>query len=670
MADFHTSTQIHKRTLVLLLRSKKTFNVKDLIQSLLLKSLVVFCCLFSTAFDLAAQKKLSSSNKKALKFYEKGQEKTKERDFESAIDFYSRAIVADPNFHEAYFRKGSLYRAMGVEDSVYDSFTTYLSLTKYPAPTVLSEVANMAFRRGAYNLAKGWIEKAVKVGPSMVKDREIQLLRNSLEFAISESKKDSSLNITLLPKEINQFALQYLPTITIDNSAIYFTKRDQIKGDEDIVVSYYENGAWGDAQSISSKINTPMNEGACAVSANGRTLIFTSCDKRDSFGSCDLYISQKVGESWTRPKNIGKPVSSPYWESQPSLSADGKKLFFTSTRPGGQGGRDIWVSYHRGGNWTRPFNLGKHVNTFKDETTPFIHPNGETLYFSSNGHVSMGGFDLYQSTLTDSTWKEVKNLGYPVNTHHDEVALLIAGDGQTAYFAKEKERNYQLVESRLVSFELPNRLKTKPATYIIGKVVNDETSEPLRANLEVYDLKKDELLFEAKSDSLTGDYVMVLPSGKELGGYVKKKGFLFYDYHFISEPNTPAIPDTIEIRLKPIAVGQSLVLKNIYFETSSYELDDKSKTEINNVVEILKDNPKILVEISGHTDNIGSKTYNLKLSENRAKSVLQELVRFGISATRVKYRGYADEQPIATNETEEGRQSNRRIEFSVIQTEP
>ncbi len=629
--------------------------------------LLIFFFLLNQGFS---QKKLSSDSKKALRSYEKAQTKSKERDFESALALLSNAIKRDPAFYEAYLRKGSLFNAMGSADSVYSNFSKYLELTPFPIPSVLNKMASMAFERGFYNKSQEFLNEVLRLNPRLSSDREIELLQESLKFAKKELQNGLQLEIVPLPVEINKFSLQYLPSITIDNSTLIYTKRDFIEGDEDIVVSYFKEGSWTDAQSVSSRINSPLNEGACTISADGRTMIFTSCDKRDSFGSCDLYISRKTGESWSRPKNLGKSINSHYWESQPSLSADGRTLYFSSNRPGGNGGRDLWVSNFEEPRWTKPKNLGNKVNTFKDETTPFIHPNGETLFFSSNGHIGMGGFDLVRSDRIDSSWTEVENLGYPTNSFNDEVALLIGGDGKTAYFAKEIQKDYRIVDSKIVTFVLPDSQKVKPATYIVGKVLDNGSGKPIKAEIEVIDLDKNEVLYQASSDSLLGNYTMVLPSDKELACYIKKQGYLFYEYNFYSESNSITQPDTIEIKLRPISVNASLVLRNVYFESNSYELNSKSLSEISNIVQVLNENPNIHVEISGHTDNSGSDAYNLLLSENRSREVFNELIKKRIHKNRIEYRGYGDTDPIESNDSAEGRQSNRRIEFKILKIIP
>ncbi|MEQ9403090.1 MAG: OmpA family protein [Cyclobacteriaceae bacterium] len=655
MANFSANTQIHRRSLI-----QTGFFF-----------LTIF--LYFTGF---AQTALSSTNKKALKSYEKGQTKAKEREFESAIAFFNSALKHDPQFYEAFLRKGSLFNAMGMEDSVYANFSSYLKIKATPSAAILNRMAFMAFERGHYEKSLVWLEAYLLQKPEFREVEEIMLLLNSIDFAQNEIIKGDSLEISLLPREINnEHALQYMPAITIDNSMLVFTRRNTMNTptdfdayrDEDIMVAYYKKGKWLMSESISPKINTPLNEGAATISSDGNTMIFSSCDRRDSFGSCDLYLSRRTNTGWSKPRNLGKTLNSKYWEAQPSLSADGKTLYFSSNRPGGIGRRDLWVSsMEEDGNWTSPVNLGKTINSKQDETTPFIHPNGETLYYSSNGFVGLGNYDMYVAEKQDSAWSSPRNLGYPINTHNDEAALLLAGNGKTAFYAKEIWRDGEIVKSDIATFEMPIENRARPATYIVGNVIDNNTRNPIRTQIEVIDLNRNQVLFSAFSDSITGAYTMVLPSDKELACYVKKKGYLYYESSFFTESNSITRPDTIDIALRPIAVDEYLVLKNIYFDVDSYKLDKKSRSELENILQVLKENPSIVVEISGHTDDSGTTVYNQTLSENRAKEVYIEILKEGIPKSRLLYKGFGSKKPIVSNDTEKGRESNRRIEFRVL----
>ncbi|SNT14676.1 WD40-like Beta Propeller Repeat [Ekhidna lutea] len=625
--------------------------------------------LLTLSISLLSQSPLSTDSKKARKLYEKADKKYKERDFASAISFLEESVQEDSEFFEAYIRMGSLYNALGNEDSVYSKFKSHVKYAPEPIASVLEKLAFMAQDRGEYEKAQTFIDSFLSRVPERGNADDIQLLLKSIKFSKDQiSVATDSIAVTYLPKEVNRFRLQYLPSITIDNASLFYTKRDHVQGDEDIVVSKKIDGRWTPGQSVSPRINSPLNEGACTVSADGRTMIFTSCDDQHSFGSCDLYITKKVGDNWSKPKNLGKPVNSMYWESQPSLSADGRTLYFSSNRSGGFGGRDLWVTKNENGKWKTPVNLGPEINTRRDETTPFIHPNGKQLYFSANGYPGMGGYDLYYSNRLDSNWSAPQNLGYPINTHKDEVAIVISSDGESAFFAKEEQKNFEILDSKIVSIQLSEEVKAVSTSYIVGTVTNVKSNQPLSANVQVVNLETNETIYGSKSDSITGEYYMVLPVGLELAAYVKKKGFIYSDFHFETEVSSLVKPDTINIALQPIEIGESLVLKNIYFELDSYELDDKSISEIQNAFDLLEENPSIVVEISGHTDDIGSTSYNENLSRLRAKAVYEKLKYMGIASDRLEFKGYADTQPLYPNTSESNRQSNRRIEFRVIRT--
>lgn len=647
MEDITTDSQIHEHPL----RRSICF--------------LLLCCFTCFSFS---QSGLSTESKKAKKLYEKADKKYKERDFQESISYLEEAVKEDPDFFEAYIRMGSLYNALGQVDSVYSKFQSYVNTAPDPIASVLEKLSFMAFDRGDYSKAQDLINAFLDKVPQRRSSDEITLLLKSLEFA-----KDQMLNFTdsikvvPLPQSINRFKLQYLPSITVDHSAMFYTKRDFVQGDEDIVVSYFKNDEWTPGKSVSPKINSPLNEGACAVSADGRTMIFTSCDGKNSLGSCDLYITNKVGDVWSNPKNLGKPINSRYWESQPSLSADGKTLYFSSNRVGGFGGRDIWVSTNTDGKWDTPRNLGAKINTRKDETTPFIHPNGVSLYFSANGYIGMGGYDLYKASY-DTAWSSPENLGFPINTHKDEVAIVIGADGMTAFFAKEEQKNFEILDSKIVTIQIPKQKQAESVSYIIGRVTDANSKTPLRAEVQVVNLKTNQTIYENQSDSISGEYLMVLPHGLDLAAYVKKKGYLFSDFSIATNENSFLKPDTIEIALEPIGVGKKMILKNIYFEIDSYRLNEKSKSEIENIAQLLKQNPDIQVEISGHTDNTGSRDYNQVLSEKRAEAVYLALLEFDVEKAQLEYIGHADRSPLLPNTSESNRQSNRRIEFRVLRT--
>lgn len=645
MENFSTDTQIHGYSLRKVL-------------------LVAF---FISSFFTNAQSTLSTQSKKAAKLYQKSKEEFKARDFNKSIELLDKAIDIDSTFYEAYLSKANMCQAMGQLKKVKLNHEKYVKHCSKPLSMILEKLAFTTFDNGEYNKSENYLTQLFQSKPQRKSDKSLKLLSESLAFAKKQIKNDIQLDIKPLPREINRFALQYLPSLTVDGNTMIYTKRNFVNSGEDIVVSKKVNGKWQLSKSISNNINTKyISEGASTISADGNTMIFTSCQRRDSKGRCDLYISRKEGGKWSRPKNLGSPINTSYWESQPSLSADAKKLFFVSDRTGGYGGLDIWVSENVNGKWQTPKNLGNQINTFKNENTPFIHQNGKTLFFSSNGHVGMGGYDLFKSDKENNSWSLPENLNYPINTHRDEVAMMVASDGKQAYFAQEKQKGSRILESKIVSFQLPENIQTDKVGFLVGKVIDDKTNQPLKAKVQVVDVKTNEILYDKISDSTSGNFIMVLPLGKELAGYVKKKNYLYHNFHFELTPKAIQQTDTTLIRLNQLGIGKRIVLKNIYFKLNSYQLDNKSNSEISNIAQLLKENPTLRIQINGHTDNSGTKQYNQTLSEKRAQSVLNKLVTLGISSSKIKAKGFGASKPLYPNDSEKNKKANRRIEFEVI----
>lgn len=598
--------------------------------------------------------------RRAVKLTEKADEMVRDRNFDEAKQLLKKAIKADPAYPTPYMRLATIY-------SVYlyrDSAALYYNELVKVAPASISEkvwhrIAGLNFSLGDYDRAFYAINKV---------DKPDSLLQQSIEFSLESIEKGIKIEIEDLPATINAFQLQYFPVLTIDEGTIIYTKRDSDRpsADEDIVISKKINGEWIPAQSISSNINSRFNEGACTISADGRTLIFTSCEGRASFGSCDLYISHREGNQWSAPQNLGSKVNSQYWDSQPALSADGHHLYFSSNRPGGVGKRDIWYSRLTPAGWSNAVNLGTSINTNYDETTPFVHANNELLFFSSEGHPGLGGFDLFVAKKERDKWLNPQNLQYPINTFEDELSLFINADASRAYYAKEYQVHDQAV-SKLVSFKFPmDTLVTHRSSYVTGRVFDASSGEPIGADFTMADLADSTDTYQVRSDSVTGRYFLVLTQGKHYGVFISKKGYLFEDLSFQATGTTALSPDTVDIPLSPIRIGFSMVLENIYFDFDSYHLNPSSRMELEEMVSFLQENERLRFEIQGHTDDHGSHEYNMTLSEKRAESIYNYLRQRGIRESLMSYRGYGSTDPLVPNSSEENRARNRRIAFKVL----
>ncbi|MEO9477399.1 MAG: OmpA family protein [Cyclobacteriaceae bacterium] len=620
--------------------------------------------------DLSAQT-LSTDNKKCIKLYHKAEEAVIDRDFEAAIELYKDAIDRDPNFREAYLKLAAIYKIHQLKDSAKVYYQGYADVTANEKVSykIWRNLAYLQFESGEYDRARYSLNEVLTQKPEHRNDPDLSWLEQSVDFSRQAIKNPWEITIDAMPSTINQYQLQYFPIVSVDGNTIIYTKRDSNRpdADEDIVYSIKQNSEWIPATSISKRINTELNEGACTISAGGRILIFTSCDAGRTFGNCDLFVTYKQGDQWSKPENMGAVVNSKYWDSQPSLSPDGRVLYFSSNRIGGFGKRDIWMTVNDGKGWGKPKNLGNTINGFRDETTPFIHANNDVLFFSSTSHPGLGGYDLFFSKKENGKWSKVKNLGFPINTFNDEVSIFIAANGRDAYYSQEVFEQGMLTSSDIVRFKIPrDSLGLNKSSYIAGRVFDAETSVPLSADLNLMNLNDSSDLYIVSSDGQTGEYFLTITEGREYGVFVDKAGYLFENLSFEAHSNSALDPDTIDIPLKPLREGNTIILQNIYFDFDSHVPNNRSYHELRTIARYMKDNPKISFEIEGHTDNRGNAAYNLELSQKRAESVQTLLVSLGVAKNRLRPIGYGASKPLNTANTESAHQSNRRIAFRVI----
>src|SRR6185503_2378676 len=348
-----------------------------------------------------------------------------------------------------------------------------------------------------------------------------------------------------------------------------------------------------------------------------------------------------------------------------SISSDGRTLYFTSNRKGGYGGYDIWKSELTDKGWGNPINLGPNINTAFDEQSAFIHPDDSTLYFCSNGWPGLGGMDLFVSRLgKDGQWGKPVNMGYPINTNGDENGLTLTAEGSHAFYSSNNLNGYGGFD--IYTFELPENLRPRLVTYVKGTVSDAKTKAPLEAAVEIIDLQKNEPIYEDYSDPQEGTFLATLTTGKNYGLNISKAGYLFYSQNFSLVGHEPKNPFIISVLLQPIEIGSKVILNNIFFDTNKFDLKPESLAELQKLVDFLTVNPGLKIEISGHTDNVGNDQLNQTLSENRAKAVYQYLVDNKIDPGRLQYKGYGKTQPIAANDTDEGRAKNRRTEFKIV----
>ncbi len=465
--------------------------------------------------------------------------------------------------------------------------------------------------------------------------------------------------------------LEYFPSLSVDGQRLIFTRRVDKRQEDFYQSERQEDGTWGPAVPLPG-INTAMNEGAQTITADGNFLIFTGCGRQDGLGSCDLYYSERTGNGWSEARNLGPALNTRASESQPSLSRDGRLLFFTSNRPGGIGKDDLYVAGRdAAGNWSRPVNLGPGVNTTGHDRYPFWAADNRTLYFTSTGWPGMGGADLFKTSVdANNQWETPVNLGYPINTPEEESNLFISLDGTTAYFSKGIDQDINIY-----TFEVPEEIRPAAATYVEVTVVDHATGQPLTAEVRLQ--TQDETgAVSASTTDRSGRYLTVLPTGQDYGLSVEKAGYVFYSDRFeLSGQYGVDEPFRLSVRLRPVEdmaasadteADGAVVLKNVFFATGSAELLGLSTEELDRLVALLAGKPAVSVEIAGHTDDVGSEEDNQALSERRAASVKAYLVQQGIEADRISAVGYGESKPVATNDTKEGRATNRRTTFRLL----
>ena len=608
-------------------------------------------------------------NKKAGEVYGIAYEEAQEGKYNESIAHLAEALKLDAKFVDVYLSRAGIYANLKNYTASVNDFETALQMDSVYSKTYLLPYSISLAGKGNFVKALAAVNEFLN-SPDLNK-QSIQAgnYRKAVyEFAVEYAKNHPSGNYIFAPvnlgDSINSTALEYFPSLTIDGSKMIFTRR--INNDEDFYESNFMNGVWSKARPVGGKINTNFNEGAQNISQDGQWLIFTGCNYPEGLGSCDLYIAYKTKNgSWTEPENIGPVVNTDYWESSPSLSPDKKDLYFASSQEGGFGGRDIWVTHRlSNGKWSRPKNLGPKVNTSADEGCPFIHADNQTLYFNSNGHMGYGMTDLFLTRkINDSTWSDAENLGYPVNTIDDEGSLIVASDGKTSYYASDRSDSKGGLD--LYSFELREDIRAARTLWVKGKVFDKKTNTGLPSSVELTDITNRKMVSKLQTDE-EGNYLVTLPAGKDYAFNVTRKGYLFYSDNFSLIDNNIDSSLTVDIPLQPIEAGAFIVLKNIFFDVNKFQLKQESLTELDKVSMLLNDNPKLNIQISGHTDNVGKSADNLALSLNRAKAVTAYLLGKGIDPKRITSKGYGASKPVSSNDTEQGKALNRRTELSVI----
>ncbi|GAB2825428.1 OmpA family protein [Ferruginibacter profundus] len=607
-------------------------------------------------------------NKKAADIYGQALNEGVAGNYAAAIRLLNESIKADPRLVDAYISKAAIYGTLKKYDSSITGYEQAFELDSVYSRDYLLPYSISLAGTGKFQRALDAVNKFLAIDKLNKKSIGAGNFRKTTyEFALNYDKTHPVKNYVFAPQNlgdsINSAALEYYPSLTIDGSKLVFTRR--INSDEDFYESNFADGKWNKAKPLAGKVNTNFNEGAQCISQDGQWIIFAGCNYPEGQGECDLYISYKTKNGWSEAENLGPMVNTDFWESSPSLSPDKRDLYFSSAIAGGFGGRDIWVT-HRSltGKWSRPENLGAAVNTSGDESCPFMHADNETLYFNSNGRPGYGSTDLFfTKKISDTSWLEAENLGYPINTIDDEGSLIVAADAKTAYYASDRADGKGGLD--LYTFQMREDIRPLKTLWVSGKVLDKKTMAGLPSSVELINLKTRNIVSKIQTDE-EGNYLATLPVGKDYAFNVNRKGYLFYSDNFSLQDNSADSVFYKDIPLQPLEAGAYIVLKNIFFDTKKFDLKPESIAELDKVVLLLNDNPKLRIEIDGHTDNVGLAKDNLSLSNNRAKAVVDYLLSKGIANGRLIYKGFGAAKPIADNTTDTGKSQNRRTELSVI----
>lgn len=637
------------------------------------------------------------SSKKAISNYEKGKDRKKYKKPER-LQFLTQALELEPDFAEANLAMGfELAARCKLENKPFTPTVPYFMKAIGVCPKIHSEPY---YYIGFDYYEKAQNDSAIKYLQKFLDFKDDDEKKYSNDFAeeqyqakmmIRSAKKEMGLkkNVQFDPhvvKGVSTERDEYLAYISPDDKNCFFVRRLPVKNLNQVYASDREkevfmqavrtpNGEFNTGEPLSSPFNeTDDNQGGCTISIDNKHLYFAMMRMEGGLQpNCDIYVSDFNGEYWSDIRKVSPLINDPkYWDSQPSVSADGNSLFFASDRPGGFGGIDIYVSKKDRitGQWTTPQNLGPMINTAGDEKTPFIHSDSETLYFSSNGHFGFGEYDIFYARQNEKgEWQEPENIGSPINGSTDDTGFFVSSDAKTGYFFSYNEGK---VNGRgvgrwdLFSFDLYKEARPNQITFIKGNIKkNDSIVQGAVVEIKDVDTKK---INYALVDSASGEFMAAVKKEKDVLVTVKKEGAAYYSSlikaNEMPEAGKESLP--IEVKLKEAVEGESFVLNNLYYATNSAEIESKSKVVLENFAAYLKENKSMVIEIQGHTDNVGNLSDNMALSSNRAYSVKNLLEELGVESKRISAKGYGPTIPVADNATESGRALNRRTEFKII----
>ncbi len=637
------------------------------------KRCVILSILLLISGFIFAQSNSNNLSTKHQKLFEEAKIAAAKGDDKKSIKLYEKLLKANPSFTLGLLNLGGIYYSMKNYAKAEELFANAISIQPDGNPEMYYSLALAQTKQKKYGLsARSWKEY---IDREKTNTKKIENAKRSYENALfieNALKNPVPFEPKNLGPTVNSPMSEYLPFLSLDGSAIVFTRN---LGQEDFYSSKSVNGEFQMAEDMRG-MNTHKNEGAHTLSADGRYMVFTACDRRDAFGGCDLYFSTFENGAWSNEMNMGHIINSAAWDSQPTLSADGKTMYFASNRLGTLGGSDIWMTFRDAkGKWVIPTNLGANVNTKYEDSAPFLHGDGQTMYFTSDGRPGMGDMDVYITRKVEGQWQLPLNLGYPINTEGVEGPICVSLDGTKAFFSSDYDYKAKKNTGNLdiLSFEMPAEVRPIASTYIKGTVRDAVTKKTLRSEITLRNLVTNEDLFVYTTGD-DGYYITGVAVGGKYAVIAQKSGYLYYTQHIDMVGSTKVNkPFLFDIELQPIpsakemiSKDKAIVLNNLFFETGSDVLLSSSDVEIQLLADLMTINKDIRVKIIGHTDNVGTDQENLILSKKRAQAVVNALVGKGIASNRLESEGIGEMSPIDTNDTAEGRTKNRRTEFKIL----
>lgn len=642
-----------------------------------------------------------SIGKKAIALYEKGIDKKKYKKPER-MEYLKKALELEPDFAEALLAAGLefaftckvdnkpftitlpfFYKAIGLCPQIHSEPYYYIGFDYY----------ERRMNDSAIKYLQKFIDFKDDDEKKFAKDWDAEMYQ--AKQMVKSAKKEIGLrkNVQFDPKVVKGVSTErdeYLAYISPDDRSCYFVRRVPVQSmnrvsasdaDKEVfmIAQRDKTGQFNNGEPMGVPFNTTDdNQGGCSISIDNKTLYFAMMRQEGlPQPNCDLYVSEFSNGSWGEIRKLSANVNDrKYWDSQPSIAADGLTLYFASDRPGGYGGIDLYctVKDPKTGQWSVPQNLGPTINTKGDEKTPFIHSDSETLYFSSTGHFGFGNYDIFYARKNEKgEWTDPENIGSPINGFSDDTGFFVSSDTKTGYFFSYDEgkvRGKGIGKYDLYSFDLYKEARPQQIAFIKGTVKDTAGNQVSGAVIEIKDTKTKQTAF-ATVDSSSGEYMIAVKKKNDVVLTVKKDDVAFnvkiVSVKDLAPASANAEPPSIAIEVKEAKQGGKFVIDNILYNTNSAELKTESRIILESFAQYLKENPKLKVEIQGHTDNVGNPKDNEALSTNRAFSVKATLEEFGVDGKRILARGFGQNRPIADNTTETGRAKNRRTEFQILE---